>query len=150
MWDCPITDLYQVLAQVPALAPFVRAFRAQQDLTEEKLTNTLRCNGAWNGAWGCDGHGVLQAELSTAQKEAVAQAAAEMNQEHQTRQECIIGSLKRQFEAEEAVQEILTEEAEWRQQCKAALAEKIKDIGEREREKHVSMLMDFADFAICN
>ena len=140
MWDCPITDLYQVLAQVPALAPFVRAFRAQQDLTltEEKLTNTL------------DGHGVLQAELSTAQKEAVAQAAAEMNQEHQTRQECIIGRLKRQFEAEEAVQEILTEEAEWRQQCKAALAEKIKDIGEREREKHVSMLMDFADFAICN
>ena len=140
MWDCPITDLYQVLAQVPALAPFVRAFRAQQDLTltEEKVTNTL------------DGHGVLQAELSTAQKEAVAQAAAEMNQEHQTRQECIIGSLKRQFEAEEAVQEILTEEAEWRQQCKAALAEKIKDIGEREREKHVSMLMDFADFAICN
>ena len=126
--------------QVPALAPFVRAFRAQQDLTltEEKLTNTL------------DGHGVLQAELSTAQKEAVAQAAAEMNQEHQTRQECIIGSLKRQFEAEEAVQEILTEEAEWRQQCKAALAEKIKDIGRREREKHVSMLMDFADFAICN
>jgi hypothetical protein len=140
MWDCPITDLYQVLVQVPALAPFVRAFRAQQDLTltEEKLTNTL------------DGHGVLQAELSTAQKEAVAQAAAEMNQEHQTRQECIIGRLKRQFEAEEAVQEILTEEAEWRQQCKAALAEKIKDIGEREREKHVSMLMDFADFAICN
>jgi hypothetical protein len=140
MWDCPITDLYQVLVQVPALAPFVRAFRAQQDLTltEEKLTNTL------------DGHGVLQAELSTAQKEAVAQAAAEMNQEHQTRQECIIGSLKRQFEAEEAVQEILTEEAEWRQQCKAALAEKIKDIGRREREKHVSMLMDFADFAICN
>ena len=124
--------------QVPALAPFVRAFRAQQDLTEEKLTNTL------------DGHGVLQAELSTAQKEAVAQAAADMNQEHQTRQECIIGRLKRQFEAEEAVQEILTEEAEWRQQCKAALAEKIKDIGEREREKHVSMLMDFADFAICN
>ena len=140
MWDCPITDLYQVLAQVPALAPFVRAFRAQQDLTltEENLTNTL------------DGHGVLQAELSTAQKEAVAQAAADMNQEHQTRQECIIGRLKRQFEAEEAVQEILTEEAEWRQQCKAALAEKIKDIGEREREKHVSMLMDFADFAICN
>jgi hypothetical protein len=140
MWDCPITDLYQVLAQVPALAPFVRAFRAQQDLTltEEKLTNTL------------DGHGVLQAELSTAQKEAVAQAAAEMNQEHQTRQECIIGRLKRQFEAEEAVQEILTEEAEWRQHREAALAEKIKDIGEREREKHVSMLMDFADFAICN
>ena len=126
--------------QVPALAPFVRAFRAQQDLTltEEKLTNTL------------DGHGVLQAELSTAQKEAVAQAAAEMNQEHQTRQECIIGRLKRQFEAEEAVQEILTEEAKWRQQREAALAQKIKDIGEREREKHVSMLMDFADFAICN
>ena len=123
--------------QVPALAPFVRAFRAQQDLTltEEKLTNTL------------DGHGVLQAELSTAQKEAVAQAAAEMNQEHQTRQECIIGRLKRQFELD---QEILTEEAEWRQQREAALAQKIKDIGEREREKHVSMLMDFADFAICN
>ena len=140
MWDCPITDLYQVLVQVPALAPFVRAFRAQLDLTltEEKLTNTL------------DGHGVLQAELSTAQKEAVAQAAAEMNQEHQTRQECIIGRLKRQFEAEEAVQEILTEEAKWRQQREAALAQKIKDIGEREREKHVSMLMDFADFAICN
>jgi len=137
MWDCPITDLYQVLVQVPALAPFVRAFRAQQDLTltEEKLTNTL------------DGHGVLQAELSTAQKEAVAQAAAEMNQEHQTRQECIIGRLKRQFELD---QEILTEEAEWRQQREAALAQKIKDIGEREREKHVSMLMDFADFAICN
>lgn len=141
MWDCPITDLYQVLAQVPALAPFVRAFRAQQDLTltEEKLTNTL------------DGHGVLQAELSTAQKEAVAQAAAEMNQEHQTRQECIIGRLKRQFEAEEAVQEILTEEAEWRQHREAALAEKIKDIGRRE---HVSVLnptntlMDFATFAI--
>ena len=124
--------------QVPALAPFVRAFRAQQDLTltEENLTNTL------------DGHGVLQAELSTAQKEAVAQAAAEMNQEHQTRQECIIGRLKRQFELD---QEILTEEAEWRQQCKAALAEKIKDIGRRE---HVSVLdptntlMDFATFAI--
>jgi ribosome-binding ATPase YchF (GTP1/OBG family) len=139
MWDCPITDLYQVLVQVPALAPFVRAFRAQQDLTEEKLTNTL------------DGHGVLQAELSTAQKEAVAQAAAEMNQEHQTRQECIIGSLKRQFEAEEAVQEILTEEAEWRQHREAALAQKIKDIGRRE---HVSVLnptntlMDFATIAI--
>ena len=144
MWDCPITDLYQVLVQVPALAPFVRAFRAQQDLTEEKLTNTLRCNGAWNGAWGCDGHGVLQAELSTAQKEAVAQAAANMSHEHQTRQEF---SLKRQFELD---QEILTEEAKWRQQREAALAQKIKDIGEREREKHVSMLMDFADFAICN
>jgi hypothetical protein len=138
MWDCPITDLYQVLVQVPALAPFVRAFRAQQDLTltEEKLTNTL------------DGHGVLQAELSTAQKEAVAQAAAEMNQEHQTRQECIIGRLKRQFELD---QEILTEEAEWRQHREAALAEKIKDIGRRE---HVSVLdptntlMDFATFAI--
>jgi hypothetical protein len=70
-----------------------------------------------------------------------------MNQEHQTRQECIIGRLKRQFELD---QEILTEEAEWRQQREAALAQKIKDIGEREREKHVSMLMDFADFAICN
>ena len=140
MWDCPITDLYQVLAQVPALAPSVRAFRAQQDLTltEEKLTNTL------------DGHGVLQAELSTAQKEAVAQAAADMNQEHQTRQECIIGRLKRQFELD---QEILTEEAEWRQHREAALAEKIKDIGRRE---HVSVLdptntlMDFAEIAICN
>jgi len=138
MWDCPITDLYQVLVQVPALAPFVRAFRAQQDLTltEEKLTNTL------------DGHGVLQAELSTAQKEAVAQAAAEMNQEHQTRQECIIGRLKRQFELD---QEILTEEAEWRQHREAALAQKIKDIGRRE---HVSVLnptntlMDFATIAI--
>ena len=130
MWDCPITDLYQVLAQVPALAPFVRAFRAQQDLTltEEKLTNTL------------DGHGVLQAELSTAQKEAVAQAAANMSHEHQTRQEF---NLKRQFELD---QEILTEEAEWRQQREAALAQKIKDIGERE---HVS-LMDFAEIAICN
>lgn len=135
MWDCPITDLYQVLVQVPALAPFVRAFRAQQDLTltEEKLTNTL------------DGHGVLQAELSTAQKEAVAQAAAEMNQEHQTRQEF---RLKRQFELD---QEILTEEAEWRQHREAALAEKIKDIGRRE---HVSVLnptntlMDFATIAI--
>ena len=124
--------------QVPALAPFVRAFRAQQDLTltEEKLTNTL------------DGHGVLQAELSTAQKEAVAQAAAEMNQEHQTRQECIIGRLKRQFELD---QEILTEEAEWRQHREAALAQKIKDIGRRE---HVSVLnptntlMDFATIAI--
>ena len=140
MWDCPITDLYQVLAQVPALAPSVRAFRAQQDLTltEEKLTNTL------------DGHGVLQAELSTAQKEAVAQAAADMNQEHQTRQECIIGRLKRQFELD---QEILTEEAEWRQHREAALAQKIKDIGRRE---HVSVLdptntlMDFAEIAICN
>ena len=124
--------------QVPALAPFVRAFRAQQDLTltEENLTNTL------------DGHGVLQAELSTAQKEAVAQAAAEMNQEHQTRQECIIGRLKRQFELD---QEILTEEAEWRQHREAALAQKIKDIGRRE---HVSVLnptntlMDFATIAI--
>ena len=124
--------------QVPALAPFVRAFRAQQDLTltEEKLTNTL------------DGHGVLQAELSTAQKEAVAQAAADMNQEHQTRQECIIGRLKRQFELD---QEILTEEAEWRQHREAALAQKIKDIGRRE---HVSVLnptntlMDFATIAI--
>lgn len=124
--------------QVPALALFVRAFRAQQDLTltEEKLTNTL------------DGHGVLQAELSTAQKEAVAQAAAEMNQEHQTRQECIIGRLKRQFELD---QEILTEEAEWRQHREAALAQKIKDIGRRE---HVSVLnptntlMDFATIAI--
>ena len=143
MWDCPITDLYQVLVQVPALAPFVRAFRAQQEqdltLTEEKLTNTL------------DGHGVLQAELSTAQKEAVAQAAAEMNQEHQTRQECIIGRLKRQFELD---QEILTEEAEWRQHREAALAQKIKEIQDIGRREHVSVLnptntlMDFATIAI--
>jgi hypothetical protein len=71
-----------------------------------------------------------------------------MNQEHQTRQECIIGRLKRQFELD---QEILTEEAEWRQHREAALAEKIKDIGRRE---HVSVLnptntlMDFATIAI--
>ena len=102
---------HRALALVPALAPFVRAFRAQQDLTltEEKLTNTL------------DGHGVLQAELSTAPKEAVkeavAQAAADMNQEHQVRQEF---RLKRQFELDQ-------EEAAWRQQREAALVQQVKD-----------------------